>query len=425
MTESLLHFIWQHRAFTLNGLRTVQGQTIEVIDSGLHNTHAGPDFFNAKIKLDGELWAGNVEMHLKASDWFAHGHHTNAQYNNVVLHVVLNADQQAVCQNGYVVPTVAMPYPSDLASRLDELMSSTGWIPCHRQFAQIDGFRRIALLQRLMVERLQQKSELVLADVQRCNGSWEEAYYRAVCRCFGLKVNAQATEQLAASLPLTVLGKHKNSLLQLEALLFGQAGLIPVDATAGTYAAQLLREHTFLLHKYGLKPIDSAQWRFLRMRPISFPTMRLAQLAALIHGSSGLFSRSMEAQNIEELEQLFDAAPSEFWSTHYTFKGQQQQRATSKNIGLGLKHTIILNSTIPFMFAYGIARSDESLRDKSLQLLEKMPPEQNSVVRKFAELGLKCDSAADSQALVQLKSAYCEPKKCLYCDIGADYIERG
>lgn len=425
MTESLLHFIWQHRPFTLNGLRTEQGQIIEVIDAGLPNTDAGPDFFNAKIKLNGELWAGNVEMHLKASDWYAHGHHTDPRYDNVVLHVVLTPDRPALCASGQAVPTLAVPRPIDIETRHDELMAGGGWIPCHGHLAQLNGLQQLAMLQRLMVERLQQKSEMVLAEVERCKGSWEEAYYRAVTRCFGLKVNAQPAELLARSLPLAVLAKHKNSLFQIEALLFGQAGLLAASASACSYASRLQREYAFLSHKYALTPIDSSQWRFMRMRPISFPSIRLAQLAALISGSSGLFSRCMEANSLDALEQLLNATPSEFWATHYTLGGREQQRLTHKAIGSALKHTIILNATVPFMFAYGAARSDDSLRDKSLRLLETMPPEENSVVSNFHRLGLKLESAADTQAVVHLKATRCEAKKCLYCEVGAAYIEQG
>lgn len=423
MTESLLHFIWQHRPFTLSGLRTEQGQTLEVIDVGLPNTNAGPDFFNAKIKLDGELWAGNVEMHLRASDWFAHGHHTDARYDNVVLHVVLTPDRPAICASGQAVPTLVVPRPTDLETRHDELMAAGGWIPCHGHLAQLNALQQLVMLQRLMVERLQQKSELVLAEVERCKGSWEEAYYRAVTRCFGLKVNAQPAELLARSLPLAVLAKHKNSLFQIEALLLGQAGLL---ATADSdYASRLQREYAFLSHKYALTPIEALQWRFMRMRPISFPTVRLAQLAALISNSSGLFSRCMEASSLDALEQLLHAAPSEFWRTHYTLGGREQQRVTHKTIGNALKHTIILNATVPFMFAYGVARSDDSLRDKSLHLLENMPPEDNSVVSNFRRLGLNLESAADTQAVIHLKSTRCDAKKCLFCEVGAAYIERG
>ncbi|MBQ9470595.1 MAG: DUF2851 family protein [Bacteroidales bacterium] len=424
MTEALLHFIWQHRPFSLNGLRTAQGEEVEVIDPGLPNPHAGPDFFNAKVRLGGALWAGNVEMHVKASDWFAHGHHTDPRYNNVVLHVVVHADRPALCAHGAEIPTLAIPYPSAMEARLNKLMDSEGRIPCHRHMQELDPFRQLAMLQRLMVERLQQKSEQVLATVVRCKGSWEEAYYRAVVRCFGLKANALPAELLAQSLPLTILGKHKNSPFQIEALLFGQSGLLhgPTPHPAGSYPARLLSEHTFLAQKYGLTPIDGALWRFLRMRPSSFPTLRIAQLAALISQSTGLFSRSMEAPDLESLEHLYTATPSDFWHRHYTLGGKESPRSTPKPIGRGLAHTIILNATVPFLFAHGRSRAINGPCDKALHILETMPPEANSVVDGFKKLGLTISSAADSQAAIHLKASRCDAKKCLHCEVGTAYL---
>lgn len=423
MTEALLHFIWQHRPFSLNGLHTEQGEAVEIIDPGLSNPHAGPDFFNAKIRLNGSLWAGNVEMHIRASDWFAHGHHTDPSYNNVVLHVVVQADRPALSAQGAEVPTLAIPYPSTLEARLRELLDSKGWIPCHKHLQALDPFKQLAMLQRLMVERLQQKSEQVLDMVERCKGSWEEAYYRTVVRCFGLKVNAQPAEQLAQSLPLAILGKHKNSPFQIEALLFGQSGLLHREQhPEGSHPARLLNEHTFLAQKYGLSPIDGSQWRFLRMRPSSFPTLRIAQLAALISQSTGLFSRSMEAPNLETLEHLFAATPSEFWHRHYTFNGKESPRSTPKPIGIGLIRTIILNATVPFLFAHGRSRSNNTLCDRAMHIMETMPSEDNSVVDGFRKLGLPIDTAADSQAVIHLKTSRCDTKNCLHCEVGSTYI---
>lgn len=422
MKEKLLHFVWKYRPFYISGRCNTQNEVVNIIDPGFQNIDAGPDFFNAKIRIGTTVWVGNVEIHLKSSDWYAHGHQSDSHYDNVILHVVVNDDKPAINSQGHSIATLVVDYPYGLESSLDALLSSTGWIPCHGSISVLNSFSITAMLQRLMVDRLEQKTEHVLESVSNCNGSWEEAFYRSMAYCFGLKVNAYPAELLAKSLPLNVLGKHRNSLFQIEALLFGQAGMLSLLQIEEPYFISLQKEYGFLAQKFALAPIDGGLWKFLRMRPVGFPMVRLAQLAALINRSTSLFSKVIEAETCAQIDDLLNCQPSEFWLTHYNF--QKQSAPKAKPVGKTLKQIIIINSVVPFMFAYGISRNDELLKNRALQFLDDLPVEDNATVNGFKSMGIKLRSAADSQALIQLKTGWCDAKKCIFCDIGAKLLAK-
>lgn len=421
MDESLLHFQWRHQHYTLNGLNTTKGDTVEVIDPGLYNTDSGPDFSNAKVRIGDTLWVGNVEMHIKSSDWFTHNHQTDNAYNNVILHVVVEHDRTAVTSNGTEVQTLVIPYPNELVQSYENLIKSTEWIPCASKIGIVDSLLINSTIDRMQVERLEDKSKRVAELVSQCNGSWEEAFYRDLCRSFGLKSNALPFQLLAQSLPQKVLAKHKNSTFQLEALLFGQSGLLD-KAKTDSYAISLKQEYTYLKNKFSLTPIEPSLWKFMRLRPASFPTIRIALLAMLAHKSSGLFSQLMEVKNIDDVIKFFAVEASDYWTNHYIFG--EESISKKKRLGEETIRLITINTIIPFMYSYGRSRAKADLEANALAILQQMPPENNTIVRNFGALGIKALSAFDTQALVHLKTFYCETRKCIYCPIGVSILRK-
>jgi hypothetical protein len=416
MVESFLHFLWQYKPFAFSGLRTSDNSQLEVLDPGTYNTDAGPDFFNAKVKLSGTTWVGNVEMHINSSEWFTHNHHTDSAYDNVVLHVVVNNDKPALNSKGLPIPTLSISYPYGLESEFSRLTSSMSYIPCGDELLNVDSLAKRALLDRMMVERLQAKTLEIDNLLANCNGSWEEVFYRAVTRAFGLKVNSVPAELLAQATPLKVLAKHKDNLFQLESLLFGQAGLLTWFDVEDEYLLSLRMEYSYLKKKFNLTPLDGGLWKFLRMRPASFPTIRLAQLSMLIHRSTALFSKSVEVGSLKQLQELYHVETSPYWLSHYVFG--QPVKSRSKSLGISTINVIIVNAVIPFMFAYGSHRGSQQLKEKAISILEEIPSEENHIIKKFDSMGIKSCNSSDSQAVLQLKSAYCDTRKCIFCPVG-------
>ncbi len=421
MEELLLHFIWRYQPYILNGLKTVNGEPIEIIDPGLYNTDSGPDFSNAKIRIGQTLWAGNVEMHIKSSDWFNHKHHSNKAYDNVILHVVVDADKIATNTSGTPLPTLVVPYPSDLAQEFHELIQSQNWIACSQKIKEMDTLLISSTIDRMLSERLEAKTTRVMELVETSCNSWEEAFYQDFARSIGLKNNALPFQLLARYTPLKILAKHKNNIFQLEALLFGQSGLLN-KAKPDEYAEALKKEYRFLRNKFNLTPIDYSLWKFLRQRPASFPTIRIAQLAQIIFSSMGLFAQLMEVNSFIDIAKLLKVSVSDYWKGHYTFG--EKSNHTPKHLGIETIKTITINSIIPFMFAYGRLRNKQHLEHKALDLLQALPPENNSIIKKFSIYGLKGINAYDTQALLHLKSHYCDIRKCIYCPIGVRILRK-
>lgn len=422
MTEDIIHFLWKHRSALVNGLE-INGQgLVEVISVGNHNFDSGPDFFNAKVKIGETIWAGNVEIHINASDWNKHGHNTDPAYNSVILHVVAKNDIEVRNSKGDIVPTIEIPYPSSLEWELQRLVATEAWIPCANSINEFGEFNLRMWLASLAVERLEQKTSQVIDLVNGFKGSWEEAFYVSVARSFGLKINALPFEMLAKATPLKVLAKVKDNLLSLEALLFGQAGMLDFkrDDNPDAYSQELLKEYSYQQKKFGLSPIPSHLWKYMRLRPVSFPTIRIAQFAQLIHRSSGLFSRCMESPDLTAIVDLLKVKCTGYWLSHYNIG--KESKPKEKVLGDDAIAVICLNTIIPFMFAYGTSRGNQELKDNALVFLESIKPEENSVVNGFAKLGVKAESAFFSQALVQLKSQYCDKRMCLYCQVGANVL---
>ncbi len=412
MREDFLHFLWRWRRFDAQNLATSDGQALEILHPGEPNQHAGPDFFNARIRVNETLWAGNVEIHLKASDWLAHRHDADPAYDNVILHVVLDEDQRL----GPFPCLVLRPrIPPQLLERYLRLEHERAWVPCEKSFDQVPQLVWLNWLDRLLVERLELKTNAVAQGVAAAGHHWEEAFYRALARNFGLKINIEPFEALAGQLPLRILNKHKDHLFQLEALLFGQAGLLD-EPFADEYPLALAREYRFLQHKYTLTPLPAGQWKFFRLRPASFPTVRLAQLAALLHRSAQLFSELLDARNTAETERLFEAGVSPYWLSHFRFDKTSVHRA--KPLSREFVHLLLINTVAPFLFHYGQVKHKADLCDRALQLLEDLPPESNTVIAGWVERGQTACNAAQTQALLHLKTHYCDAKRCLECAIG-------
>ena len=415
MKESILHFIWQNKLFQSHSLLTTDGESVEVIDPGRLNTDAGPDFFNAKIKLGNTIWAGNVEIHTRSSEWARHGHDDDKAYNSVVLHVVKKADVQVFRADGAPIPQLELIYPVEIEENYGQLMQNSLRIPCENKISAIPGIFIRSWKNALLTERLLQKTENISEILSQNNRHWEEAFYLNLARSFGFGTNGQAFEMLAASLPMQILGKHKNDLSQLEALLFGQAGLLAAKEE-DAYLLSLRKEYDFLKIKYDLKPIDGSQWKLLRLRPDNFPHVRIAQFAALIHKSTGLFSKITENPDIQYLQGIFRVEPSEYWKTHYLFAHESHK--SLKGIGQKAIEGIIINTVVPFLFSFADTRGNQSMKDKAIEILEKLPAENNVITRMWHETGIDCASAFDSQALIQLKKMYCDKRNCLRCRIG-------
>ncbi len=417
MKEEFLHFIWRLRRFHNNKLLTTEGAALEILHPGEQNFHSGPDFTNAKIKIGDTLWAGNVEMHLNSSDWLQHAHQNDRAYDNVILHVVLEEDIPIKRQSGERIPCLELKsrIPSKLSKQYLKLMANETWIPCQHLFFSVPDPTRNLWLDRMLVERLEQKTELIENALEQNQNDWEKTFYQTLARNFGVKINAEPFELLAKELPLLLLGKHKPDLLALEALLFGQAGMLEEDLK-DDYPKRLQKEYRFLQKKYTLQPIQKTSWKFSRLRPANFPTIRIAQFATLIFQSVHLFSKMLAAKNVVEIENMFALQLSNYWQTHYVFDKPSVKR--KKTLGKSTIHLLIINTIAPFLFLYGQRKDNTSYKDRALKLLEELPPEKNNIISRWKDLGVKPESAYQTQALLQLKNEHCKKKKCLECGIG-------
>ena len=419
--EQLLHYVWKHKIFPLKELKTTTGQQVEVIDTGLANTDAGPDFFNAKLKLDGVLWIGNIEIHERSSDWFKHGHHADAGYNSVILHIASEIDMEISRSNGERIPQIQLICPEAVRTNYKELLETDSYPPCYRIIPSLSPFTAHSWMSALQMERFEQKATLLNERLKRCQGNWEDAFFITLARNFGFGLNGDAFETWAHRLPFRAVDKHRNDLFQIEAIFFGQAGILE-DSDGDGYYLRLKKEYTYLQHKFGLIPMDASLWRFLRLRPANFPHIRIAQLACLYHRAYGLLSRIMETETLQGVRDILKGGTSEYWLTHYTFGGSSPSRPKAlSNTSLDL---LIINTVVTFLYAYGLHKGNRVLCARAGSFLEELKAENNYITRMWEQYGMKASNAADSQALIQLKKEYCDKKKCLYCRIGYEYLKR-
>lgn len=423
LPEEFLHHIWKFGLFNQRGLTTTDGRPVSIIHVGEHNHHAGPDFFNAQVVIADTTWAGNVEIHVHEKDWHRHGHQNDDAYNNVVLHVVFRAEGDSINALGNPIPVIELE--GRISRRQIDLyesfISSQQYIACENSLENVDEFLVSNWLDRLLVERLERKSAAVLFRLDRNTGNWQQTLFEQLAANFGFKVNAQPMEMLARSIPVKLIAKYQHSQLLIEALLFGQAGLLE-DQFQEQYPLDLQNEYAFLQQKHRLIPMQAVGWKFGRMRPANFPTIRIAQFASLLHRSGGLFSAIIDQPDVKKLLKIFEVSASSYWTDHHHF-GKTSIKSTDKKLGRSSAENILINTVIPFLFAYS-KRNDSPLHlEKALELTEHIPAEKNAVIQKMTSLHFDAGNAAKSQALLELKSQYCDKKKCLNCAIGNQLLK--
>lgn len=415
--ERLLHYIWQHRLWTYADMTTNDGRRVRVIDVGLHNTDAGPDFFNAKVEIDGQMWVGNIEIHVRASDWKRHHHDDDPAYDNVILHVVQKDDAPVYRTNGERIPQVELKVSPQFNEQYDALVNAKQDVPCMPRIKEVPQLTITEWIERLAFERLLGKVERIGKLLEQLSGNWEEVCYVTLARTLGFGINNDAFERLARRTPLRLVGKHSDSLLQIEALLYGQAGMLdPTQHTADTYYQHLCREYAFLANKFSLQPMEPQAWKLFRIRPQNFPYRRIAMLAHYLHGGFKLMTDIIEATDEKALRALFEVNLTGYWATHLNFdKPLTQPLPALSNRSIDI---VLINTVAPLLYARGELTDDYGMTEKAVALLESLKPENNSIVANFTYAGIPCDDALTSQALIELKRNYCESRKCIYCKIG-------
>lgn len=423
MNEAFLHYCWKYRLLK-SELFTVDNRQVSIIRNGDVNLDAGPDFFNAHLKIGDTEWVGTVEIHLRSSDWNLHKHSSDKRYNNVILHVVYEHDCEIELENGRKVAT--MELKDQLREGVWEKYQSlihpalSFSIPCSGSIENIPAFTIETYLQRLAAERLEEKSDTVSRLLSESGNSWETCCYWAIARCFGGKVNALPFELLAKSVDMRILAKIKDSRFRIEALFFGQAGMLE-DDFSDDYPKQLRKEYEYLRKIHNLKPLESYLWKFFRVRPQGFPTMRISQFSDLIFKANALFSKLLATTDTESLLSFFDVSTSEYWETHYHFDKQVRKKKTG--LGKDFAASILINAWCPLLLLYGDSTGKEAYKENSLKILEALGCEDNKIIREWGNLGLAPQNALHSQALIQLYNGYCAKKRCLDCQIGFKIIK--
>lgn len=417
MTEDLLHFIWKFRLLRPIPLCTTANLPLKIVQPGEHNTHAGPDFTNGRIVLNGTEWAGNIELHRRSSEWELHNHHLDRAYDNVILHVVYEHDREVFTSANQPLPCLELRHyiEDGILGKYDRLYKNRQEIPCGAGFSQCSEAGRNSWLERMLVERLEEKTAFIKEVFELTRHNWDETFYLLLCRNFGFRVNADPFFRLGRIMPLSILLRHADRPLQVEALLFGQAGLLE-EALQDDRARKLQQEYLFLKHKYNLAPMPAHSWKMLRMRPGNFPTVRLAQLAAFLRRYQHTFSKITEATTVEEIKDLFRVSADAWWNNHYTFKVSSPD--SEKRLGDASIENILINTVCPLLFAYGRERRSGQLCEKALDWYWHLRPERNQITRLYEKSGFKPAHAGHSQGLIQLHGKYCSAKKCLRCAIG-------
>ncbi len=424
MQEDFLDYVWKSQCFDKKDLATCKGEALTIFSGGTHNGHAGPDFLNGHIAINKVIWHGHIELHVNASDWYVHNHQDDRAYDNVMLHVVWHYDKDILHQDGTIMPTLSLRdrVAPQLQQRYQRLVQNKATIPCAKHLPQVPDFVRTSMLDKALFQRLTHKHSLVNRLLADNKGSWEETAYQLLAHNFGFKVNSDPFLDLARSLPLKVIIKHADNLQQVEALLFGQAGLLGIaPEEKDDYLEGLKKEYKYLAHKYQLKTdsIHESQWKFFRLRPANFPTIRLAQFCQLLHQSSNVFSLLTDTP-IKALYENLAVTQSAYWQEHYQFGTESK----TKIGGLGRESVghILINAVVPLLVAYGKAKDEQGCVERAVAILEDLPAEDNVILRHWEEVGIKVKSAFDSQALIELFNNFCSPKKCLSCNIGASIL---
>jgi len=422
MNEEFIIYLWQFQLLKQNIL-TTDGSPLQIIHPGERNMNSGPDFFNARIRIDETTWAGNVEIHINSSDWYRHAHQNDPAFDNIILHVVLNNDKNICRKNKQQIPTLELKNKVNetILKKYKSFIESKKWIPCQDLIDVVNFFDLTAYMDKLMVERLEQKAASINSELQQTKLDFQEVFYRKLARNFGFNVNGDTFELLAKSLPLKLINKHKNNPNQIEALLFGQAGLLE-NIFNDDYPNLLKSEYTFLSEKYKLEPIEQKLWKFMRLRPANFPTIRISQFSQLLHRSSVLLTKILETEKLSDIQNLLRVSTCDYWKNHYRFDIPAEQK--NRFLGYASANLILVNTVAPFLFVYGQHKADEKLQEKALIWLELLKAENNHIIKGFIKLGIVPQNAMQSQALLQLKSNYCNKKRCLECRIGHILLKR-
>lgn len=421
MNEDFLHFVWKFKLPGQN-CHTTAGESLHLLKPGEHNHDAGPDFINAQVKIGDTLWAGNIEIHIRSSDWKRHRHQLDEAYDNIILHVVFEDDLPVRRKSGELIPALVLKdilHPG-MYETYNYFLNNHLWIPCAFRLPEVRSVVVSDWITALSVARLERKASEQEGLLQYSNGDWNQAFYESLAGTLGFKINKQPFEQMARQTPLQYIEKHKDQLFQVEAILFGQAGLLD-GHYRDEYPKLLRKEYQHLKHKFSLRPVSGHLWKFLRLRPNNFPTVRLAQLAMILHDRAHLFSEIIENPDYKNLHSLFAVGVSDYWKDHYYF--DRPSKVMNKKISSLTAELIMINNVVPFLFLYGKMKGKQVFCDKAVSLLESLSPESNSVTRKFTEFGIDPGSASQSQGLLEMKSNYCDLKKCLECRIGVELIK--
>jgi hypothetical protein len=427
MKEEFLHYLWKYRLYDPEKLVDNHGNKIIVVHPGEYNRDSGPDFCNSRIAVEGTIWAGNIEIHTKSSHFDLHGHKTDPAFNNVILHVVNENDKRVFNENGEELLTTELKFDPSLYEKYISLINFPFTIACQDDINKLDKIYLRHWLNTLVIERLQSKSDMILKTFEQTGNDWDETFYRLLTRYFGFRVNTEPFGMLAAALPFRIIRKHADNRFQIEALLFGTAGMLEEglfkDALADKYYCNLIKEYKILSVKYSLQPIHGWLWKFSRLRPSNFPTIRISQLAAMLSIAGGIFSKVIEAEDIIHLKGVLEVSASDYWDNHFVF-GKKSKRSP-KNTGSQAAEIILINAVIPLIFVYGKSRDRQETCERAISFLEKVPSEENSIILEWKATGIIAESAFYSQALIQLRNEYCKIRKCLDCRIGSKLISMG
>ena len=424
MTEDYLHYSWKYKLFENTALQTTEGEDLEIINFGFHNHDSGPDFSQAKIRIGDTIWAGNVEIHINSSDWMKHNHQKDKAYDSVVLHVVYNHDKEIELTQGAVLPVLELKSRLDYTQYEDYQQFVFRSIPCINQLQEVPSVIITSTLDGMLIERLKQKTELIKEQLAENNNNWSQVFFQQMSKSMGLKVNAQGMEEMAKNTSVLLFDKLGSNKLAIESILFGQAGLLEENrAEEEVYYNALKREYAFHKMKHSLVAITKQSWKFSKMRPSNFPTLRLAQLSELIASNSSLFDYFINKEiTIKKIREKLSCTINEgFWYTHYTFATESKPK--QKSIGKTLINSIIINTISPFLYVYGVYKDEEVYKDKAMELLEALPPEDNKITR-FFEGKIESESAANTQGLIQCYKEMCVAKKCLECGIGIHILKK-
>jgi hypothetical protein len=427
MKEEFIHYLWKHSLYNQDRLFDSGGNNIIVLHPGEYNRDSGPDFFNARISIRGTVWAGNIEIHTRSSHFDNHGHNSDPAFNNVILHVVAENDKRVFNSKGEELLTVEIEFDPGLYDKYIDLVNNPFIIACQNDIKNIDSILMRHWLNSLTIERLKGKAELILKIFSETGNDWEETFYRMLSRYFGFRVNTEPFEMLATALPFRIIRKHADNRFQIEALLFGTAGLLEEglfkEALSDKYYRDLIREYRILSVKYSLQPVHGWIWKFSRLRPANFPTVRISQLAALLTVTGGLFSRIIETKEISLLKEVMEVTASPYWNDHFVFG--KKSRNVPKNTGTQASDILLINAIIPVIFVYGQNRDSQEICERALYFLEKISPEENIIIQEWKTAGIAAESAFYSQSLIQLRNEYCKKRKCLECRIGNKLISLG